>query len=59
MIEFTQNYWGQLDIINWTKILTKRGSDKIHDVIPKENHKYPSKKILKHANVLAEVNKLP
>ena len=35
-MESTQNDWGQQDIINETKILTKRGSDTIHDVIPKK-----------------------
>ena len=57
-MEFTKNDRGQRDIINKTKLLTKRGSDTIHDVIPKKYHKYPSKTILKHANILAKVNKL-
>ena len=56
-MELTQNDWGQRDTINKTKILTKQGSDKIHDVIPTKYQKYPSNKILKHANVLAKVNK--
>ena len=42
-----------------TKILTKQGSDTIHDIITKKYRKYPSNKILKHANVLSKVNKLP
>ena len=58
-MEFTQNYWGQRHIITKTKIWTKQGSDKIHDVIPTKYQKYPSNKILKHDNVLAKVNKLP
>ena len=58
-MKFMQNECGQRDITNRIKILTKRGSDKIHDVILKIYHKYPSNTILKHANVLAEVNKLP
>ena len=40
-------------------MLTKRGSDTIHDVIPTKYQKYPSNTILKHVNVLAKVNKLP
>ena len=56
-MEFTQDYWGQCDIINKTKILTKRGSDNIHDVIPSKCQKHPSNKILKQADVLAKVNK--
>ena len=58
-MEFTQNYWGWCDIINTIKLLTKQGSDKIHDVTPKKYQKYHSIKILKHANVLDKVNKLP
>ena len=58
-MEFTQNDWGQCDIINKTKILTKRGSDKVHDIIPTKYQKYPSDTILKHANVLSKSNKLP
>ena len=50
-MEFTQNDWGQRDIANKTKILTKRGSDKIHDVILTKYQKYPSNTILKHASV--------
>ena len=59
MMEFTKNGSGQRDIINKTKIFTKRGLDMIHDVIPKKYHNYPSTTILKHVNVLAKVNKLP
>ena len=54
---FTQNYWGQRGIINKTKILTKWGSDMIHDVIPTKYQKYTPNIILKHAIVLAQVNK--
>ena len=56
-MDFTQNYWGQRDIINKAKILTKQVSDTIHDVIPTKYQKYPSNTILKYANVLAKVNK--
>ena len=58
-MEFTQNDWGQRDIINKIKILIKRGTDAIHAVILTKYQKYPSTKILKHASVLAKVNKLP
>ena len=57
MMEFTQNDWFQRDIINKLIILTKRGTDTINFVIPKKYHKYTSITVLKHANVLAEVNK--
>ena len=40
-------------------MLTKRGSDTIHDIIPTKYQKYPSTTILKLANVLAKVNKPP
>ena len=46
-------------IINKIKILTKQGTNMIHDVIPKKYQKYPSITIFKHMNVLAKVNKLP
>ena len=59
MIEFTQNNWCQRDIINKTKLLTKKDSDMIHDVIPTKYQKYPSNTILKHANILAKVDRLP
>ena len=36
MMEFTQNYWGQIDIVNIIIKLTEWGSDTIHDVIPKK-----------------------
>ena len=42
-MSFTQNDWGQCDIIN----------------IPTNYQNYPSTAILKHANVLAEVNESP
>ena len=41
MLEFMQNYWGQHDIINKIKILSKQGLDKIHDVISTKYQKYP------------------
>ena len=56
---FTQKYRVQHKIINKTRILPKRCSDRIHDVIPTKYQKYPSTTILKHVNVLAKVNKLP
>ena len=59
MMEFTQNYWGQHDIINKIVILTKQGTDKIHAVIPKKYWKYPWTTILKDAIFLAKVKKLP
>ena len=58
-MEFMQNDWGQRDIINRIMKLNKRGSDTIHDVIPTKYQKYSSKTIIKHANVLAKLNKLP
>ena len=58
-MEFTQNDWGQCDIINKSKILAKRGWYKIHDIIQTKYQKYPSNTILKRANVLDKVNKLP
>ena len=39
--------------------IDQQGIDKIHDVILKKYYKYPSTKILNHANILAEVNKSP
>ena len=59
MMECTQNYWDQRDIINKIEILTNRGTDKIHAVILTKYHKYPSTTILKHSDTLAKVNKLP
>ena len=58
-MEFTQNYSGQRDITNIIKILTKRGSDIMHDIILTKYQKYPSTTILKHVSVLAAVNKFP
>ena len=57
MMEFTQNEWGKHDIIKKIIILNKQGSYIIHDVIPTKYQKYFSTTILKHANVLAKVNK--
>ena len=56
---FTQNDSIKRDIINKTKILTKLGSDTIHDIIPQKYDKYHSTTILKHVNVLAKVNRAP
>ena len=44
-------------IINIIILLTKRGTYRIHSVIPENFHEYPSIKILKRVNVLAKVNK--
>ena len=38
-------------------VSTKQVLYTIYDVIPMKYHKYPSFTILKHGNVLAEVNK--
>ena len=38
-MEFTQNDRGQYDILSKNKILTKRGTDKIHAVIPTKYQK--------------------
>ena len=59
MISFTQNDWGQCDIINRIIILTKRGTDTRHSVIPTKYQKYPSTTILKHMNYLDKLNKSP
>ena len=48
MIDFTQNDRGQHDIMDIIIKLTKRGSDTIHDVIPKKYQKYPSNTYLKY-----------
>ena len=53
-----QNDWGQHDIINKIKILTKRGTYMIHVFIPTKYQNYPSTKILKHANIMSKENKL-
>ena len=58
-MSFTQNDWGQREIINIIKIPTKWGTYTIHAIIPTKYHKYPSATILKYANDLAKVNKSP
>ena len=58
MMEFTQNDWGQRDIISIIIILTKQGTDTIHVVILK-NKKYPSTTILEYANILEKSIKSP
>ena len=58
-MEFTQNDWGQHDIINKIIILNKQVSDMIQDVVTTKYYKYFSTTILEHANFLAEVNKSP
>ena len=59
MMSFTHTDWDKCDIINNILILTKRGSDTIHTIIPKKYQKYQSTTILKHENVLVKVNKSP
>ena len=59
MMGSRKNYWGQHDIINKTKVLNKRGSYTIHDVITTKYHKYPFYAKLKHDNILDKVDKLP
>ena len=56
-MKFTHNYWGQRDITKNIMVSTKQVLYTIYDVIPMKYHKYPSFTILKHGNVLAEVNK--
>ena len=58
-MEFTQNEWGQHDIINKIIILNIRGLDMIYDVIPTKYQKYLSTTILEHKNVWAKLNKPP
>ena len=58
-MKLTQNYWGWHAIISNIIILTKRGTDRIHAIIPTKYYKYPSTTILKHTNVLAKVDQLP
>ena len=58
-MSITKNYYGQRKIINIIKISTKRGTDTIHDVIPKKYQLYPSTTILNNMNVLAKVNESP
>ena len=59
MMEFTKNDSDKCEIINKILILTKGGTDTIHAVIIPKYQKYPSTTILKHANFLVKVNKLP
>ena len=58
-MSFTQNDWGQRDIIKKFIILNKWSKKTIHAVLPKKYQKYLSTTILKNENVLAKVNKLP
>ena len=58
-MELIQNDWYQRDIINIIKILTKRGSDKIHAIIPTKYQKYSSYTKLNTLMFLAKVNKSP
>ena len=56
---FVKYDWGQQDIINKIKIWTKLVTYTINDVITKEHQKHPITTMLKHMNVLAQVNKVP
>ena len=56
---FTQNCWGQRDITNKIKVLTKQGTDMIYAVITKKYQKYPSTTIIEHKDVFDKVNNLP
>ena len=56
-MSFTQNEWSQHDIINIIIILTKKGTNTIHAIMPTKYQKDPSTTILKHANDLAKVDK--
>ena len=56
-MDFTKNDCGQRDIIKKIIILTKRGTDMIHAVIPEKCNNYPSTTIIKHTIFLAKVNK--
>ena len=58
-MSFTNNEWSKCDIINKIIILIKRVVDTIYATILTKYEKYPSTTILKYANVLAKVNKLP
>ena len=58
-MDFTKSDSGQRGIINKIEIWIKQGTDTIHDVILTKYHKYPSTKRIKHANILAKVNKSP
>ena len=46
MMEFTPNYCGKRDNIYIIKLLSKQGSDQIHEIIPTTYQKYPSNTIL-------------
>ena len=59
MTILTHNDWGQFDIINNIIVLTKRGADTVHTIIPKKYQKYPSTIILKQEFFLARVNNSP
>ena len=59
MISITHIDWDQCYIMNKIMILTKRGTDTIYTVFPGKYQKYSSTTILKHANILAKVNKFP
>ena len=59
MMGFTKNDWGQCDIINKIKILTKQVKDTIHASIPTKYQKYRTTTIIKDSNVLDKGNKSP
>ena len=46
MMEFTPNYCGKRGNIYIIKLLNKRASDHIHEIIPTTYQKYPSNTIL-------------
>ena len=50
--------WIQCDIIKQSKNLNQSGKNKIPAIIPTEYQNYLSTAILKHVNLLAELNKL-
>ena len=54
---FTHNDWGQCDIIKKNKILTNWYAYTIYTVIMMIYHKFPSNTILKHSNILDQLNK--
>ena len=56
-MELMKNDLSKCDIINIMIILTKWGIYTIHYAIPMKYQKYPSTTILKHADILAKVNK--
>ena len=58
-MKFTHNDWVHRDIINIIMMLTKRGANKIYNVLPKKYQKYHLTTILKYAKISDKWNKLP